>query len=178
MERTVIRDRRGDHDENVERQSDGGDSDDDRGDRQIDGPEVPREGIPEEKQSRLEHQGETLHHEIELPRDHSAEFALTVSAFVNFGTPHFGLSEAIQPLFAQHGEEGGEERNAEACIEDGLTGDDFIIRTVPGLERGWLAVERGTIHLVNQNAEESGCLLIIVRFKLILDVDDETRGHG
>ena len=95
MERTVVRDRRSDHDEDVERQSDGGDSNNDRGDRQVDGPKVPREGIPEEKQSGLEHKGKALHDEVEFPRDHSAEFALTASTFVDFGAPHFGFTEAV-----------------------------------------------------------------------------------
>ena len=58
-----------------------------------------------------------------------------------------------------------------------MAGDDLIIGTVPGLERRCLAVECGTVHLVNQNAEESGRLLVVVGPNLILDVDDETRGH-
>ena len=95
LEGTIIRDRRGDHDENVERQSDGGDPNDDGGDGQVDRPKVPREGITEEKEGRLEHKRKALHDEVEFPRDHSAKFALTVSAFVDFRTSDFGLAEAV-----------------------------------------------------------------------------------
>ena len=95
MKRAIIRDCPSDHDENVERHSDASDSNDDGSDRQVDGPKIPRQGIPEEKQSGLEHKGKTLHNEVEFPRDHAAEFTLTVSAFVDFGTPDFGFAEAV-----------------------------------------------------------------------------------
>ena len=43
--------------------------------------------------------------------------------------------------------------------------------------KGRLATERGTIHLVNQNAEEGNCLLVKIGSDTILDVEDETRSH-
>lgn len=79
----------------VERRSDGGDRNNDGGNGQLDRPKVLREGISEEKQSRLEHEGKALHDEIETPRVHSAKFALAIPAFVYFETSDFGLAEAV-----------------------------------------------------------------------------------
>ena len=87
LERTIIRDRRSDHDENVERQSDGGDVNDDGSDGQIDRPKVPRESVSEEEQGRLEHKRKALHDEVELPGDHSDELALTVSEPLTLALP-------------------------------------------------------------------------------------------
>jgi len=95
LERTIIHNRRGDHDESVERRSDGGDPNNDGGNGQVDRPKVLREGISEEKRGRLEHEGKALHDEIETSRDRSAKFALAVPAFVCFGTSDFGLAEAV-----------------------------------------------------------------------------------
>lgn len=95
LEGTITCDRRSDHDENVGCQSDRGDPNDDRGDSKVDRPKVPREGIHQEKQGRLEHRRKALHGEVELPRDHSTKLTLTASAFVDFGTPDFGLAEAV-----------------------------------------------------------------------------------
>ena len=81
-------------------------------------------------------------------------------------------------MLSQHGEEGGKERNAKAGVKDGLTDNDLVVGTVPCLKGGCLAAECGVIHLINQNAEEGGCLLVEVGFDIILDVEDETRSYG
>ena len=80
-------------------------------------------------------------------------------------------------MLSQHGKKGGEERNAKAGVKDGLTDNDVVVGTVPGLKRGCLAAECGIIHLVDQNAEEGGCLLVEVGFDIILDIEDETRSY-
>ena len=80
-------------------------------------------------------------------------------------------------MLSQHDEGGSEERNAKAGVKDGLTDNDVVVGTVPGLERGCLAAECGITHLADQNAEERGCLLIEVRFDTILDDEDGTRSY-
>ena len=54
--------------------------------------------------------------------------------------------------------------------------NNVVVGTVPGLKE-CLVAECGVTHLVDQNAEERGCLLVEVGFGIILDIGDEIRSY-
>jgi len=58
---------------------------DNRGDGEVDLPEVAGESTTEEQQRNLQHQRQRLHHMVEVPGDDPIEFALSVLAMFNCG---------------------------------------------------------------------------------------------
>ena len=67
----------------VEGKAQRSDAEDNRCDRNIDLPEVPREGRTEEQQRSLQHQRQRLHHMVKIPRDDPTQFLLSVVAPFN-----------------------------------------------------------------------------------------------
>ena len=72
-------------------------------------PEVIREGRAEKQQRDLQHLWQGLHHMVEVPRDGPVEFSLSVVATLDGGSSHVDYGVSVQPLLAEHREEGREE---------------------------------------------------------------------
>ena len=108
LEWTVVGKGSGRNYKEVEEKAECRETDDHAGNNLVGDVEVVGEGVAQEEESGLEHQGWTLHHKVELPGDHPVHLALPVSAAFDDG---FKLhrSIAVQPLLSHHGNEGGEE---------------------------------------------------------------------
>jgi len=115
---------------------------------------------------------------VEVPRNDSIEFALSVLAAFDSGPSHVGRRVPIHPLLSEHREEGGEEGSGETCEEDSLDVNDGVRRAGPLWKGGRFVSEGGVIDLVDKNAEESGGLVIRVRLEVGVDLDDECGGDG
>ena len=119
------------NDEKVKEDTKGSDTEDDGCDGNIDLPEIAGEGAAEEQQGDLQHQRQRLHHMVEVPRDNPVEFALPVLATLDGGPSHVSRRVSIQPLLAEHRDEGGEKRGSETRVQDGLDLDYGFGRAGP-----------------------------------------------
>ena len=82
----------------------------------------------------------------------------------------------VQPLFSQHCNKRGEQRDKEACVHESGDGDDFV---------GWDFLDRrndgsfvrnsGLVEGEEDRTEEGCGLGVRIGFELGLDVDDEGR---
>ena len=174
----ALGDRACDDDEDIEEETERGHSEDNGCDGDIDLPKIAGEGTSEEQQRSLQHQRQRLHHMVEVPGDDTIEFALPVLTAFDGGTSHVGRFVTVQPLFAEHREKGGEERDGETREEDGLDVDHHVGRARPLWEGRHVVAEGGVIDLVNEDTEESDGLIVWVRLELRVDLDDECGGDG
>ena len=71
-------------------------------------PEVLRECASEQQEGNLEHDGEGFHHMFKIPRYDSVKFALAMLTSLDNRPSHINGRISVQPLFAEHGEQGGE----------------------------------------------------------------------
>ena len=108
----------------------------------------------------------------EMPADNTVEFPLPTLATFDGSPAHVGECVSVQPLFAEHREESGEERNGEAGIQHGLNLDDRAWRTRP-LRDGRNSVKSGVVHHVDDDAEESGGFFTWILLELGVDLDNE-----
>jgi len=116
---------------------------------------------------------------VEVPGDDAVELPLPILASFDGGPTHVDRGISVQPLFAEHREEGGEERSAEACVQNRLDVYHPARRTGPRLwERGGATTEYCFIHRMNKDTEEGGGLFVWIRLKLRVDLDDERRSDG
>ena len=115
---------------------------------------------------------------VKVPRDNSVELALTILAAFDGGPSHVRRRISVQPLFAEHREEGGEKCNDKTRIEDGLDFDYRARGACPLWEGGSIVSKGGVVDLVDENTEECGSLITRVGLELRLDVDDESGSDG
>ena len=115
---------------------------------------------------------------IEVPHDDPIELALTILATFDSGPSHVGLCISVEPLFAEHREEGGEKCGGETRVEYSLNLDYCVRGTCPLWKGGSIVSEGGVVNLVDENTEESGGLITRVGLELRLDVDDESGSDG
>jgi len=116
---------------------------------------------------------------VKIPRNDAVEFALSILAAFDGRPSHVDRYVSVQPLLAEHREEGGEERSGETREEDRLNLYDRVCGTGP---RRWdcgnVIAERGVVDLVDEDTEEGGCLFVRVLLKLGVDLDDESGSNG
>ena len=122
----------------------------------------------------MAHDGQTLHHKVKAPGDHAVHLTLSVSTTINDGPTHIHPGISIEPLLAQHSDEGGKERGGKTRVKDGLDVDDSGIRAGPfreiGVGTGWGLLKQG----VCDDLEEGIILLLNIWLKLVLDIEDES----
>ena len=107
--RTTLRGRASNDDEKVRQESERGDTKDNPRNGQVDPPKVTRERATEKQQRGLQHQRQQLHHVVEVPHDHPVQFSLSVLAALDRGPSHVCRIVTVQPLLAEHRQEGREE---------------------------------------------------------------------
>ena len=100
LERAVVGHGGSNNDSQVEEQTGSGETKDDPSDQVIDCEEVFGKGRTKEEEGALEHQGWTLHDELETPDGHTVHLALTVPAAVDEGSMRFDLRISVEPPFA------------------------------------------------------------------------------
>ena len=115
---------------------------------------------------------------VKIPSDDAVELPLPILASFDCGPSQVNRRVSVQPLLAEHREEGGEERNAEACEQNGLDVDYRTRRAGPLWERRDITAECCIVHRMNKDAEEGGGLFVGVRLKLGVDLGDERRRDG
>ena len=144
----------------------------------VDGEEVAGEGTTEEDDSDLEHGGEALHDEIELPGIQSVHLALSISTAVNERSTLLRLGINFEPPFAQHHEEHSEKGNAQTGVKRGLDTDSVGNRTRPLRGDGNGTSLGMTKRYVGNNLEEAVAQLCVIRLETGLSSDDESGRDG
>ena len=81
-------------------------------------------------------------------------------------------------MFAEHRQEGREERGGETGEEDGLDLDHRVRRPGPLWEGGDVVSESGVVDLVNKKAEEGGGLFAGIGLEFGIDLDDKCGGDS
>jgi hypothetical protein len=132
----------------------------------------------EEEEGDLEHDWETLDEEMEGPFLQSIALALTVSATLDH-RPARMPQVPVEPLFAQHCDERGEQRDQETRVHqsgdrDDLGGGVFL----GGWNGGGFVRDSRLIEGEEDCAEESGGLLVRIGLQARVDVDDEGGTDG
>ena len=85
----------------------------------------------------------------------------------------------VQPLFPQHSDECGEQRDQKTRIHETGDGDDVARRIFPNRWNGRnLAGDGGLIKSEEDGAEESGGLFIRIRLEVGIYVDDKRRADS
>ena len=100
-----------DDNENVEGDAECSDAKDNACDSHVDIPKIERQGGTEQQERKLQHQWQGFHHMVEVPSDDAAKFPLAILTAFYPSPSHVRRRVPIQPLFAKHREEGGEERS-------------------------------------------------------------------
>jgi len=59
-----------------------------------------------------------------MPGEDSVELPLPILAAFDGGSSHVCHGVSVQPLLAEHCDEGSEERSGETCVEEGLDLDE------------------------------------------------------
>ena len=136
------------------------------------------EGTAKEQQCGLQHQRQKLHHVVEIPRNDAVEFPLPILAAFNGSSSEVSRSISIQPLFAKHRKEGGEETCGKTCKEDGLDLYYRVGRTCPLWECRRVVSESSVVDLVDKNTEEGCGYVVRVLLEVGVDFDNECGGDG
>jgi hypothetical protein len=160
-------------DEDVEEETGHGETEDDPCDQIVDGKEVFRKGTTEEEKRGLEHERQNFHDEVEMPGGDSIDLALSIPTAINKGSMHVDLGVAVDPLLAEHGDEGREEGSGQTREEDGLDADEVGIGASPRGVRiglGWDFQTLGAGH----NPKNVVTQLVVIRLELGLNGGDET----
>ena len=162
LEWALIRRRPDNYNSKVEGNSKDGEGDENAGHGGVDGRHVFAQSTGEEEEGDLEHKRETLDEEVEGPFLQSVALALTVSATLDHRPT--GMSQVpVEPLFAQHRDERGKQRDQEARVHqssdsDDLAGGTFLNRW----NSGSCVRDNGLIEGEEECAEESCGLLVRV----------------
>ena len=96
LERAVVGKGGGGDDEEVE-ETERGEPDEGRQRRLFDEEEMAGKGVADEEKSSLEHKGQTLHNEIEMPGNHPVHLSLSMAAAINNGSAQFDLGVTVEP---------------------------------------------------------------------------------
>ena len=114
----------------------------------------------EEEEGGLEHKRETLDEEVEGPFLQSVELALTVSA--TFDHRPTGMSQVpVEPLFAQHRDERGEQRDQKARVHQSSDGDDLAGGTLLDEWNGGGFVRDSRLIEGEEDCAEESCGLLV-----------------
>ena len=132
----------------------------------------------EEEEGDLEHDQETLDEEVEGPFLESVALALTVSATLDHRPT--GMSQVpVEPLFAQHRDERGKQRDQEARVHQSSDSDDLAGGTfLDGWNDGGFVRDSRLVEGEEDCAEESRGLLVRIWLQSRVDVDDEGGTDG
>ena len=125
----------------------------------------------------MKHERERLHGDIEVPGEHSVQLALTVLVAFDRGSSHVDGHVPIEPLLAEHREEGRKYGSGQARVQDALDLDYRTRGTAP-LRKGRYLARGGIPHGLYEYPEQLCCLFPAVGLELGLDVDDEGGSHG
>ena len=116
---------------------------------------------------------------VEVPADDPIEFPLPVLTALDGGTSHVDRCVSIQPLLTKHRKESGEQRSSETGEQDCLDLDNRVWWTSPRLwEGGSVVAVGGIVHLIDEEAEESGGLFVRIGLELGVDLDDKGGSDG
>ena len=109
-----------------------------------------------------------------MPSDHSLHLAPSIPTTIDHRSMRLRLTITVEPLFAQHGNEGGEEGYGQTCVEYGQDMNVSGIRAVPLRKMGSGFV----IETIGDDLEDGVAHFLIIRFELFLEVDNETSCDG
>jgi hypothetical protein len=140
----------------------------------VDVPQVPRKPITKQEERDLEHDGESLHRDIEMPDRHPGHLPMSVSTSLYQRPAHLDLVVSVQPLLPKHGEASGGNRHRETGIHRTLNADVALVREFP--IEGWrinVLPKRGGVGVLDEDAEEFCGRFAEIFFDVLLDVDDE-----
>ena len=165
-------------DKNIEENAERGYTKDDRRNGDVYFPEIAGERQTEKQQRGLEHQRQRLQHVFEVPRDNAIVLSLSVLSALDGRPSHAGQVISVQPLFAEHRQEGRKEGDGETGEQDDLNMNNRAGRTNPLWEGGNVVSESGVVDLVNENTEQSGRLVVGVGLELRIDFDYECGSDG
>ena len=112
--RAVLESRPRDDDEEIEEGTKRSEGDENGCDGLVHLPKITREGATYKQQGDLQHQRQRLHYMVEIPGNDAAQFLLSVVVAPNGGPALVGRVVTVQPLLAEHCQEGGKEGNGEA----------------------------------------------------------------
>ena len=115
---------------------------------------------------------------VEIPGDNPVELSLSILATLDCRTSNVDRRVPVQPLLAEHREEGGEEGGRKTREEDCLNVDDLMRRACALRDRWDVAAKSGVVHLVGQDAEESSGLFVWVGLELGVDFYNEGGCYG
>jgi len=115
---------------------------------------------------------------VKIPGNDAVELALPILAALYGGSSEVGRRISVQPLFTEHGKEGGEETRGETCEENGLDSDYRARGACPLWEGGGVVSEGSVVDLMNEDAEESYSHVVRVLLEVGVDLDDECGGDG
>jgi len=115
---------------------------------------------------------------VEVPGRNAIQLPLPILAALDGRPSDVVGGISVQPLLAECGKEGGEERSSEACVEDSFDQDDRAWGTVPHRDCGNVTAESGAVDLLNKDAKESSGFLIWVWLQLGIYLGDKRGGDG
>jgi len=115
---------------------------------------------------------------VEIPCNDAVELALPVLAAFYGGPAQVSRCVSVQPLFAEHREERGEEGKRKTCEEDGLDFDYPAGRASPSWQGRGVVSEGGAVEIVDEDTEESCGYIVRVFLEVGVDLDDECGGDG
>ena len=176
--RAILRNGSRNDDENEEEDTERSDTEDDGCNGGINLQKVSGERTAEKQQRRLQHQRQRLHHIVKIPCNDPVQFSLSVLATFDRGPSHLGRLIAVQPLLAEHCQEGGEERSGETGEQNGLDLNYRLGGPGPLRKSGRVVSERRVVNLVDEDSEEGGSLVACVGLQLGVDLDDERGGDS
>ena len=176
LEGTVVGESCGGNNKQVEEETKYGETDDDAADSFVEEKEVIGKCATEEEESDLEHERRAFHDKVEMPCDHSVHLALSMSTAINSWFARLRLDITVEPLFAQYGDERGEEGKGQTGVEDGLDVDDSGIGATP-LRKVYSRTGWGAPN--GDDPKEVITHLCKIRLKAPLDIENESRcDHG
>ena len=114
----------------------------------------------EEEKGDLEHDRETLDEEMEGPFLQSVELALTVSATLDH-RPTRMSQVPVEPLFAQHRDERGKQRDQETRVHQSSDGDDLAGGTLLDRWNGGGFVRDSRLIEGEEDCAEESCGLLV-----------------
>jgi hypothetical protein len=103
---------------------------------------------------------------------------LTILTALDGGSSHVGRNVTVEPLLAEHRQEGGEEGSCETGEEDNLNLDYRGRRSGPLWKGGGVVSEGRVVDLVDEDAEKGRSFVIRVGSQLRIDLNDEGRRHS
>jgi len=98
-----------DDDENLEDDPERSDTKDNPCESHVNLPKVARQRAAEQQERKLQYHWQGLHYMVKVPGNDPFQLPLAILAAFYYTPPHAGRCISIQPLLAQHREEGGKD---------------------------------------------------------------------